>query len=117
MSRTLHFFNRLAERGRLLQSLGLAQQAWQHWNRLAQLKSLPAALAEETQNRLGEIQVQRGKFSRASRHFSAALAHQPDNPHYHFLFAQAIEEDPKGDPDKALAHYQQALKLDPQQPQ
>ncbi len=116
MSRTLPFFDRLVQQGRHLQSLGLVQEAIGHWSRLAQLKSLPAATAEEVQNRLGDMQFQRGKFRRASRHFAAAVAHQPHNPHYHYLLAQAIEADPKGDLDKALHHYHQAITMDPHQP-
>lgn len=116
MSRTLHFFNCLVAQGRHLQQLGLAREALGHWNRLAKMKSLPTAVAEEAQNRLGELQMQRERYARAGRHFSAALAHQPDNAHYHYLLAQAIEEDPKGKAETALEHYERALQLDPDQP-
>ena len=114
---SLPFHNRLMERGRHLQALGLAREALQLWNRVADMKSLPPALAEEAQSRLGEMQLERGKHARARRHLAAALAHQPANAHYHFLLAQAIEEDPKGDLEKALEHYRRALHGDPDQPQ
>lgn len=116
MSTSLPFHHRLMDRGRHLQSLGLVQEAVRFWGRVADMKSLPAALAEEAHSRLGEMQLERGKHSRARRHLAAALAHQPDNPHYHFLLAQAIEEDPKGDVEKALQHYRRALRADGDQP-
>jgi len=115
MSASLPFHHRLMDRGRHLQALGLQREAVCFWGRLADMKSLPADMAEEAHSRLGEMQLERGRHTRARRHLAAALAHQPDNPHYHFLLGQAIEEDPKGNLDKALAHYRRALQQEDSQ--
>lgn len=116
MSASLPFHHRLMDRGRHLQALGLEREAVRFWVRVADMKSLPADMAEEAHSRLGEMQLERGKHTRARRHLTVALAHQPENPHYHYLLAQAIEEDPKGDLEKALAHYRHAIQGDAEQP-
>jgi tetratricopeptide (TPR) repeat protein len=116
MSRKLNLVEHLAAQGRKYQDHGLFPQARQTWTRLIGLRDLPGALAEEAQKRLAEIHLERRHYARARRSLTAALAHQPDHPHYHFLLATAIEADDRCDPEKALTHYRQAVHLAPGQP-
>jgi tetratricopeptide (TPR) repeat protein len=113
MSRTLNLVAQLLTRGRKLHQLGVENEALRTFGQLARLGDLESEVAEEVQSRLAEILLRRGKFHRARRHLTAALAHQPDNPHYHHLTATALEADSQADPKRALAHWRRAVELDP----
>jgi tetratricopeptide (TPR) repeat protein len=117
MSRTLSLADSLLAMGRNFQELGRPHDALDILDRLAGFRSLPAAVAEETQARLAEIRLGRGDFTRARRHLTAALTHQPDNARYHYLMASALAGDEKkGDPHRAADHYRRSLRIDPEQP-
>jgi tetratricopeptide (TPR) repeat protein len=84
-------------------------------SQLAGFRELPTAVIEETQFRLGELQLRRRRYVRARRHFAAALRYDPGNARYHFRMAQALDTEHDGDPARALQHYQTSLDLDSQQ--
>src|SRR5262249_6370259 len=98
-----------------LQALGVEHEALHALGRLSGFRELEPEVAEEVQSRLAEILGNRGKYRRARRHLAAALAHQPDNPHYHHLLARAVEADVRCEPGRALDHWRRALELDPDQ--
>jgi tetratricopeptide (TPR) repeat protein len=116
MSRTLNLVERVLARARHLQQLGVEDQALQALGELSRLADLESEVAEEVQSRLAELLFARGKHRKARRHLAAALAHQPDNAHYHHLMAKAIEADVHCNPARALAHWRRALELDADQP-
>jgi len=116
MSRTLNLTERLLERGRFLQEMGLTHDALGIFGRLAGLRGLPAATAEETQIRLAEMHLRQDKFAQARRHLTAALAHNPNNARYHYLIALAHDQDDQGDAQSALEHFRQSLAVEPDQP-
>lgn len=113
MSMTLNLVNRLLEMGQTLHDLGRDHDAFPILSRLSSFRELPAEVAEETQVCLAEIELRRGNHRRARRHLAAALRHQPDCGHYHYLMAVALEADDKADPERAVEHYRRALKFDP----
>ncbi len=117
MSRTLNLADRLLALGRTYQDLGRDHDALDILGRLARFRELPAQVAEETQRRLGEIQLRHGRFRRARRYLGSALVHRPDSARYHYLMALALDTPEKGEPDRALAHYRKSLELDPHQPE
>jgi tetratricopeptide (TPR) repeat protein len=112
MSTTLNLVDYLLNRGRYFQQIGHQREALRTLSRLAGLRELPAPVAEETQYRLGELQLRRRQYPRARRHLTAALRYTPNNARYHFLLAQALDTDRDGDPARALDHYQTSLQLD-----
>jgi Flp pilus assembly protein TadD len=114
-SRTLGFVDHLLSRGRHFQQIGRTHDALRILGRLAGLRELPTAVAEEAQFRLGELHLRRKKHARARRHLAAALRLAPDNPRYHFLLAQALDNDRDGDAARAAEHYRTSLALDPAQ--
>jgi tetratricopeptide (TPR) repeat protein len=114
MSTTLNLADRLLAMGRNYHELGREHDALHVLRRLAGLQELRAEVAEETQSRLAEICLRCRQYKRARRHLTAALRHQPDSAHYHYLMATALEEDDAGDLERAAKHYRQALKLDPE---
>lgn len=116
MSRTLKLVDRLLARGRHYQDLGCEHDAFLLLRRLAGFRELPAAVAEETQARLADIQMRRQKYFSARRHLTAALVHRPDCPRYHYQMALALDTDTRGDLERAAEHYRHALRLDPDQP-
>jgi tetratricopeptide (TPR) repeat protein len=117
MSRMLGLVDSLLVAGRKQQQLGREGEALKIFKRLASFGDLPEGVAEETQARLGEIQVRRGHYRKARRHLAAALAHQPQSSRYHALMAGALAaDDRKGDRELALAHYRLALDLDGDDP-
>lgn len=115
MGRTLNLVNHLLTTGRRLQELGRAQDALRLFGRLASFRELPAAVAEEVQSRLAGLELRRRKYHRARRHLAAAIAHQPDSAHYHYLMATAVDDDAKADPQRACDHYRRSLELEPDQ--
>jgi Flp pilus assembly protein TadD len=118
MSMTLKLVDRLLALARNYQQVGRELEALHVLYRLSRIRELPAAVAEETQARLGEIQLRRGRYRRARRHLTAALLYQPHNARYHFLMAKALDADEKrGDPTRAAEHYRKSLEIDPHQPQ
>jgi tetratricopeptide (TPR) repeat protein len=116
MGATLHFFDQLLARGRRLQSLGLIPQAIHLFKRLTGCRTLPLAMAEEIQKRLGELRLRHRQYAKARRHFAAALAHQPSHAGYHHLLATATTQDDEADPGRALDHFRQAVELEPANP-
>jgi tetratricopeptide (TPR) repeat protein len=114
-SKTLGFVDHLLSRGRFFQQLGRNHDALRLLSRLAGFRELPPAVAEEAQFRLGELQLRRKKPGRARRHLAAALRYAPDNPRYHFLIAQALDNDGNGDLARAADHYRTSLTLDDSQ--
>jgi tetratricopeptide (TPR) repeat protein len=116
MSRTLNLIRRLLARGRKLHKLGVDHDARLTLRRLSGFRQLPAGVAEEVQRRLAELHLKQRRYTRARRHLAALLSHQPDNPHYHYLMARAVEKDLRGDPKRAIEHYRQALALEPDHP-
>ncbi len=116
MSTTLPFVATLLAHARTLHNLGQHHDAYQLLKRVAALRELPAATAEEAQALLAEIQFQRHKYVRARRHLAAALGYCPGNAQYHYLMAAAVDADDRAAPQRALAHYRRSLKLDPNQP-
>jgi tetratricopeptide (TPR) repeat protein len=116
MSRTLNLVDHLLMTGRNFQALGRIHDALRTLKRLCRFRELPTEAAEEAQARLGEMQIQRGKFARARRHLTAALRACPENARYHYLLATAVDADPHADPQRAAEHYRRSLELDPDQP-
>jgi tetratricopeptide (TPR) repeat protein len=116
MSATLSFTHHLLARGRELGRLGQTHAASRLLDRLASCRDLPKEIAEETHAHLAELHLQQGHLKKARRRLTTALAHDPENAHYHFLLAGAIVEDETCDPDRALRHYRRCAKLDPDEP-
>ncbi len=111
-STTLGLVDHLLARGRHFQQLGRTHDALRLLTRLAGFRELPADVAEEVQFRLGELQLRRKKMARARRHLAAALRYAPDNARYHFLLAQAFDNDRDGDLARAADHYRNSLAHD-----
>ncbi len=116
MSRTLNLVARLLARGRRLHELGREHDAFTILRHLAGFRELPAAVAEETQARLADIQMRRHRYVSACRHLATALVYRPDSASYHYQLATALDTEGRGDLQRAAEHYRQALRLDPQQP-
>jgi Flp pilus assembly protein TadD len=112
----LNLVDRLLARGRKYHKVGREHDALVLLSRLARFGELPADVAEETQDRLAEIQLRRRQFVRARRHLTAALLYRPDSARYHYLLATACDTDNKRDDQRALEHYRRSLQLDPDQP-
>lgn len=116
MSMTLNLTDRLLAKGRNYQTIGRDRDALVTLKRLSGFRELPAAVAEETQARLGEIQIKRQKFARARRHLTAALRACPNSARYHYLMAVAVESDERTtDTQRAAEHYRRSLELEPEQ--
>ena len=109
----LNFVEHLLARGRQLHRLGQAPQATRVLQRVIGLRDLPADLVEDTHRELAELHLEQGKYCLARRSLAAAMAQQPEEPHYHFLMGIAVLDDPRGQPRRALAHLRAALRLDP----
>jgi tetratricopeptide (TPR) repeat protein len=116
MSMKLNLVDRLLAQGRHLQRLGRTYDARQVLSRLSRLGELPAAAAEETQARLAELHLKDNACDQARRHLTAALAHRPDSAQYHYLLANALDNDIPGDSEQAATHYRKSLEFDPEQP-
>jgi tetratricopeptide (TPR) repeat protein len=101
--------------GRTQQQLGRTRDALTILSRLTRFRELPPGVAEETQARLGEIQLQRKRFRRAGRHFTVALRYDPDNARYHQLLAASLRDQGKEQYERAAEHYRRALELNPEQ--
>jgi tetratricopeptide (TPR) repeat protein len=115
MSRTLHFIDRLLAIAQNLQVLHRNREALHYLRRLAALE-LPAAIGEEVQARLGEINLHQGQYRRACRHFAIALLYQPESANYHWQMANALRKGRYRDLDRAATHYEKSLAIDPEQP-
>jgi tetratricopeptide (TPR) repeat protein len=113
MDTTLNLVEHALAVGRRYQELGQHKSALALFTRLSGFRELPADAAEETQARLAEMHLKRRRFTKARRHLTAALRHQPDSARYHFLMATALHADPQGDLDRAAEHFARAVELEP----
>jgi Tfp pilus assembly protein PilF len=116
MSRTLNLVECSLTRARTLRTLGAEREALRAFTRLSNLRELKPGVAEEIQSHLAQMLLDRGQPRRARRHLAAALAHQPDNAHYHHLMAGALEADVRSTPGRALDHRRRAAELAPDRP-
>lgn len=116
MSMTLNLADRLLAMGRNFQAIGRDRDALQILGRLTGFRQIPADVNEEAQSRQAEILLREGRYVRARRHLTALLVQRPDNARYHYLMANALNNDTKADPQRAAEHYRQSLQLDPKQP-
>lgn len=117
MSRMLNVCEHLLNQGKTLQQLGRSYDALTVFHRLSSFRELPSDIAEETQARLAEIQLDRRKPVKARRHLLAALAYNPNNAHYHYVMATALrvaKDDPEQE-ERAEKHYRRSLDLNPDQ--
>jgi Tfp pilus assembly protein PilF len=101
--------------GRRHQQLGRVHDALTILARLASFRELPHEVAEETQVRLGEIQLHRHKYRRARRHLAVALRYDSENARYHYLMASALRGLGEDQWDRAAVHYRRSLELDAEQ--
>jgi tetratricopeptide (TPR) repeat protein len=113
MSTTLNLLDHLLSRGRALHTAGFAHEASLVFERLASLRSLPAEIAEEVQERLGELRLHAGQYKKARRHFAAAISGQPKHARYHYLLATATQADDACDRKDALEHLCRAVECEP----
>jgi tetratricopeptide (TPR) repeat protein len=116
MSMTLNLVDRLLSMGRNYQQVHRVAEALDVFTRLAALRELPSAVAEETQVRLAELQLKRKRLRKARPHLTAALVYRPDSAHYHQLMASALDTRSGGDLDRAAEHYRKSLEIEPTQP-
>src|SRR5262245_17787950 len=107
----------LLKRARHLHDLGVRAEAGRIFQRLMALGELPLGVAEEIQGRLAEIRFDQGRFRKARRHLTAALAYQPDNAHYHYMMALAAEADPDCPLGRAYKHFRRSVQLDSEHPE
>lgn len=112
VSMTLDLSRHTLNHIRQLHQLHRLPQAFRLLRLLAGHKDLPADVAEEVQYRLGEMQMQRGKYAAARRHLLAALNHCPENARYHYLTGVALERAEPADLARAAEHYRRSLELD-----
>jgi tetratricopeptide (TPR) repeat protein len=113
MSRTLNLVTSLLARGRKLRRLGVTQEAFLLFSRLAGLAMLPGAAAQVVQKHLALIQLKRRRYAQARRHLAAVLTHEPGNAMWHYRMAQAVAADPRCDRGRAVAHCRRAAELAP----
>jgi tetratricopeptide (TPR) repeat protein len=113
MMTNLNLVEHILAMGRRYQEAGRLRDAVTVLARLSRFRYLPAEAAEETQSRLAEIYLKRRKYKQARRHLTAALRHQPDNAHYHYLLAAALHAEEGADLERAGEHYRRALERDP----
>ncbi len=113
MSKMLNLVDHLLFRAHNLRRHGQNHASARLFSRLAGLRDLPADVAEEAHVGLAEIHLEQEEHKQARRRLAAALTHQPDCAHYHFLLAIAVDDDPKSDSKRAGVHYRRCLALDP----
>ena len=111
MQITINLFDHLLETGRRYHELGRHRDAVTALTRSSAFREVPAEVAEETQARLGELQLKRRKYA-PRRHLVAALRHRPDQARYHHLMGLACQEEDRGNLERAAKHYRRSLELD-----
>jgi tetratricopeptide (TPR) repeat protein len=113
MTRILNLVDHLLADGQSKLAMGRTQEGVRVLTRLASLRHLPAAAAEQAQARLAEVHLRQRRFRRARRHLTAALLHNPNHAEYHYQLARACQADGRGDLLRAGEHYRRALELQP----
>jgi tetratricopeptide (TPR) repeat protein len=109
----INLFDHLFSRGRRLQQLGRNAEATEAFKQLADLPAAPPPLIEQTQAQLGELCVNRRRFTQARKHLTAASRLSPQRARYHYLLALALRADRNANPDQAVQQYLQAISLAP----
>ena len=113
MVATVNLAEELLAMGHRYRDEGRTAEAREVFIRLLDLRSLPQRLAEQAQRSLAELYLDEGNYGKARRAMSAALAANPGQAEYHFLMARALDWDEAGDEERALEHYEQAARLEP----
>ena len=116
MSGTLHFIDRLLDIGRNYQRMHRHRAALRCFGRIAALPDLTTDAAQETHSRLAELYLRRHRWCKARRHLNIALLYQPECARYHRLLGKALAKGRDADLPRAIAAYEKALELEPEQP-
>jgi len=106
----------LLARGHRFTALGRATDARAALRRLLRQPDVSLKAKAEAHELLGEIELARGRFRRARRHFATAVGLQPFVARTYLRYAAAVEADPDADPRKARAALRRAIDIDPAEP-
>lgn len=106
-SATLNFQEQLLERARLLDHCGFLRESTSLYSQLMQLDP------ETSSEKIADLLLRRGKYTRARRHLTAAISRLPNQASLFFLMAQAILNDEKCQQDRAERFLRRAVELAP----
>jgi predicted Zn-dependent protease len=106
----------LLARGRRFTALGRATDARAALQRLLRQPDVLLKAKAEAHELLGEIELARGRFRRARRHFATAIGLQPFVARTYLRYAAAVEADLDANPRKARAALRRAIDIDATEP-
>lgn len=112
MNSEVRFVDGVWDRCCMLMEAGQIEKAIQHLKRLLQLE-LPVSLRIDASLLLADALRMKGEFQSARQHVKAALASDPDDAALHHMLGHLHDEDDSGNPQRALKHLRQAVKLAP----
>src|SRR5207244_5931749 len=107
-------FDRRLDTACRLHQAGRTNDAFAYLCKLTALRDLPAPVAVAAHLRVAELLLKRGKPTRARRHLTVALRHEPDNARAHRLMAEARDGGRRPDPFAALEHARRCVELAPE---
>ncbi len=116
MQQTISYAAALLERADHLCEDCLYEQALPLLERLLELEHTPLWVRREVLALLAEIELDRGRYYKARRHLTAALAYEPRDAHVLFLIGLSFEWQEEPMLDRAYQHYRQAATIDPDNP-
>lgn len=116
MGKTLRLQDHLLSRARHLMEMGQPDAAIATLRRLVRLPNLPAAVAAEAHQRLGEVHLNLGQYRQARQQLRRSLRLEPASAAANHALARAIASDPHMDAAAASRYYRRALELSPREP-
>ncbi len=116
MEHTISYASALLERADYLCEHRLYEHALPLLERLLELEHAPVWVRREVLALLAEIELDRGRYYKARRHLTAALAYEPRDAHVLFLIGLSFEWQEEPMLDRAYQHYRRAATLNPENP-
>lgn len=112
MNSSVHLHDHLLSTGKQLHSIGRASEARHALQPLVDGADITPQVRAEVHAILGEIEFGLGRYRKARKHFAVVIGLRPYDTQTCLRYADAVDADPDGDPQKAWAARRRATRID-----
>lgn len=112
MNTSVHLHDHLLSTGKRLHEIGRASEARQALQPLVDRADIAPGVRAEVHAILGEIEFGLGRYRKARKHFAIVIGLRPYDTETCLRYADAVDADPDGDPNKAWAARRRATRID-----
>src|SRR5262245_9977121 len=112
LNTSVHLHDHLLSTGKRLHEMGRASEARQTLQPLVERADITPSIRAEVHAILGEIEFGLCRYRKARKHFAIMIGLRPYDTETCLRYADAVDADPDGDPNKAWVARRRATRID-----